>query len=106
MYGPNKETLRSLRRQNSTDAEGRSGKIWKGNSRLGSCWLQKNHEKFRFENFLEVTNFVNRVAQIAEKEEHHPDIYIFYNRAKLELWTHAVKGLSENDFILAAKINP
>ncbi len=67
---------------------------------------KKIAKEFRFENFPEAMNFVNKVVQIAEKEEHRPDIYIFYNRAKLELWTHAVKGLSENDFILAAKINP
>lgn len=50
-------------------------------------------------------NFVNKVAEIANAENHHPDIYIFYNKVKLELSTHAVGGLSENDFILAAKIN-
>jgi 4a-hydroxytetrahydrobiopterin dehydratase len=49
--------------------------------------------------------FVNAVAELAESEGHHPDIYIFWNRVRLELWTHAINGLSENDFILAAKIN-
>jgi 4a-hydroxytetrahydrobiopterin dehydratase len=49
--------------------------------------------------------FVNSVADIANEEGHHPDIYIFYNIVDLELFTHAVKGLSENDFIMAAKID-
>lgn len=60
---------------------------------------------FKFKNFKEAMDFVNDVAKIAEEEDHHPDIYIFYNKVNLSLSTHAVKGLSENDFILAAKIN-
>ena len=60
---------------------------------------------FKFKNFKEAMDFVNKVAGIAESEGHHPDIYIFYNKVNLSLSTHAVKGLSENDFILAAKIN-
>ena len=50
-------------------------------------------------------NFVNKVSVLSESEGHHPDIYIFYNKVKLTLYTHAVQGLSENDFILASKIN-
>jgi 4a-hydroxytetrahydrobiopterin dehydratase len=49
--------------------------------------------------------FVNRVADIAEAEGHHPDIHIHYNRVRFDIWTHAIDGLSENDFILAAKID-
>lgn len=60
---------------------------------------------FKFGNFLGSINFVNELAEIAEEEGHHPDIHIFYNKVKLELTTHAAKGLTENDFILAAKIN-
>lgn len=61
--------------------------------------------ELRFRDFKEAMNFTNKVAELAEKENHHPDIYIFYNRVKLSLSTHAIGGLSENDFILAAKIN-
>ncbi len=61
--------------------------------------------EFHFVNFKHTMDFVNNVADIAEKEGHHPDMYISYNRCRLELWTHAIKGLSENDFILAAKID-
>ena len=60
---------------------------------------------FKFKNFKQSMDFVSKVADIAESENHHPDIYIFYNKVNLTLYTHAVKGLSENDFILAAKVN-
>ena len=61
--------------------------------------------QFKFKDFKEAMAFVNKVADIAESEDHHPDITINYSRVNLELFTHAVDGLSENDFILAAKIN-
>ncbi len=49
--------------------------------------------------------FVNNIAELAEGEGHHPDIHIHWNKVMLELWTHSMNGLSENDFIVAAKIN-
>ncbi|MBI2087777.1 MAG: 4a-hydroxytetrahydrobiopterin dehydratase [Deltaproteobacteria bacterium] len=49
--------------------------------------------------------FTNRVAELAEQEGHHPDIHIHYSRVRFDIWTHAIGGLSENDFILAAKID-
>jgi 4a-hydroxytetrahydrobiopterin dehydratase len=61
--------------------------------------------RFRFKNFVEAMAFVNKVADLAESEGHHPDIYISWNRVRLELTTHAIKGLSDNDFILAAKVD-
>ena len=60
---------------------------------------------FTFKNFVKAMAFVSAVAKIAEKENHHPDIHIFYNKVTLDLSTHAIKGLSENDFILAAKVD-
>ncbi len=60
---------------------------------------------FQFKNFKEAMIFVSKVAAIAEAEGHHPDIYIYYSRVKLELKTHAIGGLSINDFILASKID-
>jgi 4a-hydroxytetrahydrobiopterin dehydratase len=60
---------------------------------------------FRWKNFRAAMTFVNQVAELAEAEGHHPDIHISWNRVRLELTTHIIKGLSENDFILAAKIN-
>lgn len=62
-------------------------------------------KELRFKDFKQSMNFVNKVAEIAEVENHHPDIYVFYNKVRLILSTHAAKGLTENDFILAAKIN-
>jgi 4a-hydroxytetrahydrobiopterin dehydratase len=61
--------------------------------------------RFRFKDFAASMAFVNRVAELAEAEGHHPDIYISWNRVRLDLTTHAIKGLSQNDFIMAAKIN-
>lgn len=63
------------------------------------------YKEFKFKDFIGAINFVNLVADIAEMEGHHPDIHINYNKVLLELWTHAIGGLSENDFILAAKID-
>ena len=66
---------------------------------------QKLHKEFKFKNFVETMGFVNQVALIAQAEDHHPDMHVSYSKVVIELWTHAVGGLSENDFILAAKID-
>ncbi len=60
--------------------------------------------RFEFGDFRKAMEFVNRVADIAEEEGHHPDIAIHWNRVDHVLWTHKIGGLHENDFILAAKI--
>ena len=62
-------------------------------------------KKFNFNNFLESQKFVNKVSIISEEEGHHPDIMFGWGYAKIKITTHAIKGLSENDFILAAKID-
>jgi 4a-hydroxytetrahydrobiopterin dehydratase len=64
---------------------------------------KKISREFKFKNFIGAINFVERVADVANEEDHHPDIHIHYNKVVLELWTHAIGGLSENDFIVAAK---
>ena len=61
--------------------------------------------RFEFKNFLGSMAFLNLVAGLAEAEQHHPDLCVHYNRVDVSLSTHDVNGLSENDFILAAKIN-
>ena len=71
----------------------------------GQLLVHKLKHQFTFKNFKEAMQFVNNIAEIAEKEGHHPDIYIFYNKVQIELFTHAVGGLSENDFIMARKID-
>ncbi len=67
--------------------------------------MHKIRKEFKFKDFKGSMDFVNKVAGIAEGEGHHPDIYIYYSKVVLELYTHAVKGLFENDFILAAKVD-
>ena len=62
-------------------------------------------KSFTFKNFMDSQNFVNKVGEISEKEGHHPDIIFGWGYAKINITTHAIKGLSENDFILAAKID-
>ena len=76
-------------------------------------WSVVNNEKnifflekrFTFKNFLESQNFVNKVGKISEDEGHHPEILFGWGYAKINITTHAIEGLSENDFILAAKID-
>ena len=62
-------------------------------------------KKFKFDNFLKSQEFVNEVGNISEEEGHHPDISFGWGYAEIKVTTHAIKGLSENDFILAAKID-
>lgn len=61
-------------------------------------------KEFLFKDFVHAMSFVDMVADVAESEGHHPDIHIHYNKVQIELMTHAIGGLSENDFIVAAKI--
>ena len=76
-------------------------------------WVVKKNEKekyfleksFKFENFKISQNFINKVGEISENENHHPDISFGWGYAKIIIMTHAIEGLSENDFILAAKID-
>jgi 4a-hydroxytetrahydrobiopterin dehydratase len=65
---------------------------------------KKISKEYKFKDFIGAINFVERVADIAEEEGHHPDIHIHYNKVLLELWTHNIGGLSVNDFIIAAKV--
>ena len=60
--------------------------------------------QFKFKDFKKALEFVNKVGKLAEDQGHHPDIFINYSRVTLDLSTHAIGGLSKNDFILAAKI--
>ena len=62
-------------------------------------------KNFKFNNFLESQSFVNKVGEIAEQEGHHPDIWFGWGYAKIKIQTHAINGLHESDFVLAAKID-
>jgi 4a-hydroxytetrahydrobiopterin dehydratase len=62
-------------------------------------------KEYKFENFKEAQAFVNRVGEVAEEQWHHPDICYGWGRAEITIWTHKIDGLTESDFILAAKID-
>ena len=60
---------------------------------------------FRFADFVGAVDFVNRITTVAEAEGHHPDLLVTWGRVRVQLWTHVAGGLTENDFVLAAKID-
>jgi len=72
-------------------------------------WDMKENKKivknFNFDSYSKTIAFVNKVAYLAEDEGHHPVMHVYFDKVTIELWTHAIDGLSENDFILAAKID-
>ena len=61
--------------------------------------------EFTFKDFAKALSHVNRVAEIAEEQGHHPDIYLSWGQVRVKIWTHKIDGLTESDFILAAKID-
>ncbi len=63
------------------------------------------NKSYKFSNFVEAQSFVDRVGQLAEEQGHHPDICFGWGRAEISIWTHKIDGLTESDFILAAKID-
>lgn len=75
---------------------------------LGGTWMVNDkgylYKVFKFPNFIDAIYFANKVAEIAEKEGHHPDLKISWGSCEIEIWTHKINGLTESDFILAAKI--
>ena len=62
-------------------------------------------KRFRFPDFVSAVGFVNQITPLAEAEQHHPDLLVSWGQVRVQLWTHAAGGLTENDFILAAKID-
>lgn len=87
----------------------KGGQIENYTCQLKSKWQVVDEKmlrrEFPFEDFKAAMGFANKVGDIAEEEGHHPDLHIFYGKVVVELWTHAIGGLSENDFIVAAKID-
>ena len=69
--------------------------------------VEKGHlcKNYTFPDFAKALGFVNRIGALAEEQGHHPDIYLAWGKVKVELWTHKIDGLTESDFILAAKTN-
>jgi 4a-hydroxytetrahydrobiopterin dehydratase len=72
-------------------------------------WTVLNEKKlvrsFQFDNFAKPMRLAKKIAEIAEHEQHHPDLLVRWGELKVELWTHKIDGLTESDFILAAKID-
>ncbi len=66
---------------------------------------EKISKRYEFADFLGAMAFVDRMAALAEREGHHPDFCVHYSRVDVTLWTHAARGLTENDFILASKLD-
>src|SRR5687768_5233460 len=75
---------------------------------LGGNWQVPNEhhleKEFKFANFREALDFTNKVGELAERVGHHPDIYLSWGKVRIEIWTHKIDGLTESDFVLAAKI--
>jgi len=63
------------------------------------------HRRFEFPDFVQALAFVNKVGELAEQQGHHPDILLTWGKVEITIWTHKVDGLTESDFILAAKID-
>jgi 4a-hydroxytetrahydrobiopterin dehydratase len=74
---------------------------------LGDGWrvIGEHHleREFKFPDFRKALDFTNRVGELAEQQNHHPDIYLAWGKVKLTLWTHKIDGLTESDFVFAAK---
>ncbi len=86
-----------------------SAEIAKFLSELTSGWevIAEHHLKkeFKFPDFRTALDFTNQVGDLAEAQDHHPDLYLAWGKVEITLWTHKIDGLHENDFILAAKID-
>lgn len=74
---------------------------------LGGDWklFEEHHleKEFRFRNFAEALDFTNEVGALAEEQNHHPDIFLTWGRVRVTIWTHKIDGLTESDFVFAAK---
>ena len=86
----------------------KGGEIARLHGQLADGWqvVSEHHlqRDFGFKNFREALDFTNKVGELAESEGHHPDIYLAWGKVGIKIWTHKIDGLTESDFILAAKI--
>ena len=78
-------------------------------NQLGNGWdvINEHHlkKKWKFDDFESALNFTNKIGSLAEDQGHHPDIYLAWGKVEIKMWTHKISGLTESDFILAAKID-
>ncbi len=74
-----------------------------------SGWAVEGSRKliksYKFQDFLEPVKFVNAITKVAEEEGHHPDLYVAWGKVEVYIWTHKIDGLTESDFIMAAKVD-
>ena len=80
--------------------EGLAAQLARGWNAVEGHHLEK---EFRFGNFVDALAFTNRVGELAEEQTHHPDIHLAWGKVRVEIWTHKIDGLTESDFIWAAK---
>jgi 4a-hydroxytetrahydrobiopterin dehydratase len=87
----------------------RGGELAKFGQELRPGWQVVNEHhlerEFKFKDFREALDFTNKVGALAEAQGHHPDFYLAWGKVKLQLWTHKIDGLTESDFVMAAKID-
>ena len=87
----------------------KGGALDKIQKELGNGWqvIDEHHleKEFKFKNFTEALGFTNKVGALAEQVGHHPDIYLAWGNVKVTIWTHKIDGLTETDFIFAAKVD-
>ena len=76
-------------------------------AQLGADWqvINEHHleREYRFDDFRQALDFTVRVGEMAEEQDHHPDIFLAWGKVKLTIWTHKIDGLTESDFVFAAK---
>jgi 4a-hydroxytetrahydrobiopterin dehydratase len=81
--------------------------VRKLSEQLAGSWkvVEEHHleKEYRFPNFAEALAFTNRVGAVAEEQDHHPDIFLAWGKVEIKIWTHKIDGLTESDFIFAAK---
>lgn len=86
----------------------KGAQLQKLQEQLGGGWkvVQEHHleKEFAFKDFRDALAYTNRVGDLAEANNHHPDIYLSWGKVKTTLWTHKIDGLTESDFVMAAKI--
>src|SRR4051812_23641586 len=87
----------------------KGAELEKFSKKIGSDWKVANEHRlereYKFKNFRDALEFTNKVGELAESVQHHPDIYLAWGAVKLTLWTHKIDGLTESDFVFAAKVN-
>jgi 4a-hydroxytetrahydrobiopterin dehydratase len=85
------------------------GELTRLSGQLAADWRVVNahhlEREFKFADFRQALAFTNQVGQLAESQNHHPDVYLAWGRVKLTLWTHRIDGLTESDFVFAAKVD-